>query len=111
MALVQLPPPPPQVGASAMLLLQSQEIKNYNLWPASNGIMFISNLIKIHLALLNFKHAVEHTDMTSLTCILFRHIVHGPHNRLTFPTDEPTNINVKVLTHSEAKICRSNVNL
>jgi hypothetical protein len=94
-----------------MSLLQPQEIKNYNLGPASNGMMFRPSLTIIHPALLDFKHADEHMDMTSIMCILFRHIVHGIHKRPTFPTDEPTNIDVKVLTHSDAKICLSRENL
>jgi hypothetical protein len=88
-----------------------QEIKNYNLGPTSDVIMFRSNLTEIHPALLDLKYADEHTDTTSLTCINFRPVVHGMHKRLTFPTDEPTNMDVKVLTHSDAKICLSNENL
>lgn len=100
-----------QVCACAMSLLQPQEIKNYNFGPASYGMMVRSNLTRIHPALLYFKHADEHTDVTSLTCIPLRYTVHGTHKRLTFPSDEPTNIDVKVLTHSDAKICLSNENL
>jgi hypothetical protein len=76
--------------------------------PASPAIMIRPNLTEIHSALLDLKHADEHMDITSLTCINFWHTVHGVH---TFPTDEPTNTDDKVLTHSDAKICLSNENL
>jgi hypothetical protein len=78
-ALVSLPPH--QFVRPPCFYYRQWKVKIYKFGLASNGVIFVPNLIETRPSVLELKHVDRRTDAINLICRRFVHIVHRTHNK------------------------------